>query len=200
MKVLSGSLGVFVKAELFWLKRVMQHATENSEKLKKEHGSASILEMFPEKNDTNEDDEMDEPYTQDWGLSPNIKNDSDNDEVYGSAITLNRSKNKEPIRPGDVIAYHSHIFVAGDKRGLREARVLSVNANGNPILKLSNGDSLPKDTQIKRIKIMRYGKLEDHNGIFRPIGYFKLKTDLNANIVVETESQRVQNILNEKIF
>ena len=37
---------------------------------------------------------------------------------------------------GDVITYHSHIYVPGDKSGLRKPAVLSVNARDNMILSL----------------------------------------------------------------
>lgn len=177
------------------MKRVLTHAKQRLQTLELE-GDA-VLDI-PSSNKIKNDfdiDELDEPYTQDWGGG----SDDDEDDIYASAITLEPSRKKEPIRPGDVISYYSHVFVSGDKRGLRTATVLSVDAKGDPVLKLSNGEYLPKDTQIKRIKIIMNGVLEDHKGIYRPIDYFKLRTNKNAKIVVETERQRLDKILKNKM-
>ena len=203
-KSLKSSLNVNLKAEILWLGRVLQNVRkmEEEEKEKKKNAKLSKLHdlvIYSDDDDdddtnVNESDELDEPYTQDWGEDDEYK-----DIKHASAMTLEPSKKKEPIRPGDVISYHSHVYVSGDKRGLREATVLSVNAKGNPILRLSNGDCLPKDTQIKRIKIVYKKKLVDHNGIFRPIDYFKLTTALHSNIQIQTESQRLQTIIEKNM-
>jgi len=195
---LSGSTDILLRAEIFLLEKILRLAKENASKLRREKDE-NALKAIEEKNEneTEIDDDLDEPYTQDWGSSSN--EDMSDDDMYASAVTLEPSRKKEPIRPGDVICYHSHMCVAGDKRGLRTTTVLSVDAKGDPILKLSNGEYLPKDTQIKRTQIMHRGIQEDHKGIFRPINYFKLKTNLNANIVIETETQRMSNILKKKM-
>ena len=209
-KTVRGSLDVMLKAELIWLKRILDHAKKYSQTLllsettnqegndSEEHLESGLVEIFPNEDVDGDDNhsELDEPYTQDWG---NPTSDTEEDDPYASAVTLAPSRKKEPIRPGDVISYHSHVYVSGDKRGLRTATVLSVNAKGDPILKLSNGECLPKNTQIKRVKIMVRGTLVDHKGIYRPIDFFKLKTDLNSNINVETEAQRVGKIVHTNL-
>jgi len=83
-------------------------------------------------------------------------------------------QSNEPIRPGDVIEYYSPIFVAGDARGLRQATVLSTDPHDDMPLVLSNGEGLPTNTKVKRIKVNEGGDLLDHSGIFRPIYRFKL--------------------------
>ena len=87
------------------------------------------------------------------------------------------SKKNEPIRPGDMMQHWDPIFVSGDKRGLKEASVLSVNRKRYPMLILSTGDALPPNTNVKRLKVMRRNKLEDHPfGIFRHVTEFKSHT------------------------
>jgi len=109
---------------------------------------------------------LDEPYTQDLGLL--------SDDDYLPSFALEGEKAKEPIRPGDVVEYYSHVYVAGDKRGRRIAKVLSVDPERSPILVLDNGECIPSDTQIRRTKVMIGGTLRAHSGIYRPIENFKL--------------------------
>ena len=111
-------------------------------------------------------DELDVPYTQ------AITFDPDDFGIGGSDDEEEQSN--EPIRPGDVIEYYSPIFVAGDARGLRQATVLSTDPNDDMPLVLSNGEGLPTNTKVKRIKVNEGGDLLDHSGIFRPIYRFKL--------------------------
>ena len=109
---------------------------------------------------------LDEPYTQDLGLL--------SDDDYLPSFPLEGEKAKEPIRPGDVVEYYSHVYVAGDKRGRRIAKVLSVDPERSPILVLDNGECIPSDTQIRRTKVMVGGTLRAHSGMYRPIDNFKL--------------------------
>lgn len=64
------------------------------------------------------------------------------------------ARKNEPIRPGDVILYFDPIFPAGDKRGRREATVISVDPRRKPVLVLSNSAVLQDSTQVCRTKIM----------------------------------------------
>eukprot|EP00804_Cyclotella_cryptica_P029841 CCRYP_010751-RA/>CCRYP_010751-RA protein AED:0.07 eAED:0.06 QI:553/0/0.5/1/1/1/2/0/709 len=108
-----------------------------------------------------DDEFLDAPYTQAINFDPDINN-------------LDDGISNEPIRPGDVIEYYSPIFVVGDKRGLRQATVLYVDPKADVILRLSNGECLPEDTRVKRIKVIDGNDLVDHPGIYRPIETFKL--------------------------
>jgi hypothetical protein len=86
-------------------------------------------------------------------------------------------QSKEPIQPGDVIQYYSPIFVAGDPQGLRETIVLLVDpANKIYPLVLCNGEGLPINYKVKRIKVIQRSnnQLVDHPGIFWSIDRFKL--------------------------
>ena len=74
------------------------------------------------------------------------------DDASSSIYTCERKN--EPIRPGDCLLYYSPVFAAGDKRGKREATVISVDPKRNPILMLSNSEHLPENTQVCRVKIM----------------------------------------------
>ena len=119
-----------------------------------------------------EDDDhepMDIPYTQVLGL------ESDDDYLPPPVLDPENIKSKEPIRPGDVIEYSSFLFVAGDKRGHRVARVISVDPKRDPALVLDTGDVLSNDTRIRRIKVLVGEKLRAHAGVSRPIQSFVLE-------------------------
>ena len=123
-------------------------------------------------SDDEDDDEhelLDIPYTQALGL------ESDDDYLPPPMLDPENAKSKEPIRPGDVIEYSSFLFVAGDKRGHREATVISVDPNREPVLVLDNGEVLPSDSTIRRTKILLGGKLRAHSGVSRPIQNFVLE-------------------------
>ena len=123
-------------------------------------------------SDDEDDDEhelLDIPYTQALGL------ESDDDYLPPPMLDPENAKSKEPIRPGDVIEYSSFLFVAGDKRGHREATVISVDPNREPVLVLDNGEVLPSDSTIRRTKILLGGKLCAHSGVSRPIQNFVLE-------------------------
>ncbi|KAL7509978.1 hypothetical protein ACHAXN_009295 [Cyclotella atomus] len=118
--------------------------------------------MFEEEEEEPVDEEFfDCPYTQAMNFDPDSNN-------------LDDEVSNEPMRSGDVIEYYSPMFVVGDKRGLRQATVLAVSPDADVILNLSNGECLPEDTRVKRIKVMDGDELFDHPGIYRPIETFKL--------------------------
>ena len=119
--------------------------------------------------DDDDHEPMDIPYTQALGL------ESDDDYLPPPVLDPDNIKSKEPIRPGDVIEYSSFLFVAGDKRGHREARVISVDPKRDPALVLDNGDVLPNDTRIRRIKVLVGDRLHAHAGVSRPIQSFVLE-------------------------
>eukprot|EP00562_Extubocellulus_spinifer_P018023 CAMPEP_0178592068 /NCGR_PEP_ID=MMETSP0697-20121206/29146_1 /TAXON_ID=265572 /ORGANISM="Extubocellulus spinifer, Strain CCMP396" /LENGTH=934 /DNA_ID=CAMNT_0020229013 /DNA_START=32 /DNA_END=2837 /DNA_ORIENTATION=+ len=135
---------------------------------RKKLDAAAILVHHSEESDVDNASDcepLDEPYTQDLGLL--------SDDDYLPSFALEGEK-ANPIRPGDVVEYYSHVYVAGDKRGRRIAKVLSVDPERSPILVLDNGECIPSDTQIRRTKVMIGGTLRAHSGIYRPIENFKL--------------------------
>uniref|UniRef100_A0A7S2KP02 Uncharacterized protein n=1 Tax=Leptocylindrus danicus TaxID=163516 RepID=A0A7S2KP02_9STRA len=197
-----------VRVEILFLGQVLALAqqTERDDRLQEEEYRRERIEIQEEHrkkeqqhtntstSDGNDDDDgsLEEPYSQ-------TINEDEEDRMYGyfnSATT----KSNEPIRVGDWITYFSHVFAAGDKRGRRVAEVLEVNPRGNPVLRLDNGEFLPKDTQVKRIKVIKRKKLEDHPfGIFRPISGFKLRTMARKDPAGKTESERLGNIIQKNL-
>ena len=151
--------------------------TDRSSKGRVSFGGISVHDDGDGENDADgSDDEGDDehelldiPYTQALGL------ESDDDYLPPPMLDPENAKSKEPIRPGDVIEYSSFLFVAGDKRGHREATVISVDPNREPVLVLDNGEVLPSDSTIRRTKVLLGGKLRAHSGVSRPIQNFVLE-------------------------
>ena len=109
-------------------------------------------------------------------------------------------KKKEKLRPGDVIGYHHIIYCAGDPRGKVTATVLATNPDGHPMLRLDNGQVLPADHQIKRIKIMeKGGQLLTHKGRFRSINMFKMKRRELKGVHNNREQARVNEIIDRNL-
>ncbi|GKY96505.1 hypothetical protein MPSEU_000610100 [Mayamaea pseudoterrestris] len=106
------------------------------------------------------DSELELPYEQDLGQS--------------YCVDLNESSN-EPLRPGDVIQYCSPMYVAGRPEGRCVAQVWNTDPKRQFPLVLSNGEFLPSDHQVKRIKELLKGELVQHPGMFRPIQNFRMK-------------------------
>jgi hypothetical protein len=123
----------------------------------------NILQECSDQEDMDDMDDLDIPYTQ------AITFDPDEFRMDEEGIS------NEPIRPGDVIEYYSPIYVAGDPRGLRRATVLSIDPKDSMPLVLSNGEGLPKNIKVKRVKVVSGDDLLDHPGIFRLICMFKLR-------------------------
>ena len=77
---------------------------------------------------------------------------SEDEEPYAldhssfSASSITFDQNCEPMKPGDVLLYYTHLYPAGDERGRREATVIDIDPKGKPILTLSNSECLPDDT------------------------------------------------------
>ena len=150
---------------------------------KKKNGAESRNVQFEVLDNTDDDDDDDDNNSNDG-------DDDDNDEMdeldmpYTQAITFDpddfdmdeeEERSNEPIRPGDVIEYYSPIYVAGDPRGLRQSTVLAVDPkdDSSPLV-LDNGEGLPTNTKVKRIKVKSGDDLLEHPGIFRPIYKFRL--------------------------
>lgn len=130
--------------------------------------------------DGSADDESDleVPYSQDLGDQPRRRrrpSNSDSDKEDGNT----RRKAKEPLRPGDVIAYFSPAFVYGDPRAYRVAQVIRTQAGARDgCLDLDNAEYLEADTWIKRVGEYdkRSGKLYKHPGVQREIRDFRIQT------------------------
>ncbi len=151
--------------------------------------------------------ELEEPYTQAPAFPLPYGEDSD-DDMMNFRIKTSKQSN-EPIRPGDVLEYYNPIFVMGSAQGHRIATVLSIDPKkkDNP-LQLSNGEILPLDTEVKRIKTMERIRnsdtravervIVDHPGIYRKIEEFRLiKMNQPAGLNVETEQMRITKILRD---
>ncbi len=77
-------------------------------------------------------------------------------------------KSNEPINPGDVIFYFHPAFVSNTKQAERSATVMEVDPEKDIPLRLSNNDCLEPMKEVKRIKVMNCGVIQDHpRGIFR---------------------------------
>ena len=141
--------------------------------------------------DNDEMEDLEIPYTQAITFDP---------DDFGGLSSEDETSN-EPIRPGDVIEYYSPIFVAGDRRGLRKATVMSVRPKGETPLILDNGEFLPNTTKVKRIRVMTDGELLDHPGIYRPIYRFKLVKmgTATAGDAIAMEANRFGNIMKKNL-
>lgn len=182
-------------AQIKYLQRLLNHAIERQNQFSQQQieSQQEHLSLEEEENDKTlavsskkvlSDDELDVPYTQDWG----------DGSGYHSTSKLGR---KEPLRPGDVITYRSHLFVAGDKRGERIATVIQVRPKEDPILRLDNNEVLLSTAQVKRIRVMKRGTLEEHpQGLYREIQEFKLqKAGPLPGYHKSTEAQRLGKVM-----
>lgn len=139
--------------------------------------SSNYLDVQEHSNDTDEeDDEMDDPYTQNTEIFRDLRVCEPLDSCTGRR---NKRKRSEPLRAGDVITYRSPIFISGDKRGVRVTTVLEISPKSYPLVVLNNREVLSNEMQIKRVKIVsgkKKLKVEDHStlGVYRPVEEFKL--------------------------
>jgi len=179
---------VDICAEQLYLQRVLDYSINKFEEIEKEEKQQNILlsQVTVSSQQTVENKEVE---------AEGVISGSSDDESF----TLSKHKS-ELIRCGDVISYYSPIFVFGNSRGLRRATILAVDPKADSVLKLSNGDILPKDTPVKRVEIMYRGKLRDYDeGKFKEIESYKLRKDLNkrgSNISeVNEEVERLRHIV-----
>ena len=83
---------------------------------------------------------------------------------------------QETIQSGDGIEYYHPLFVAGDPHALRTGFVTAVCPSNDLPLVISNGDLLPKDIKVKRVKTVERGVIVDCvNGCYRPVENYALK-------------------------
>jgi hypothetical protein len=129
-------------------------ANHNNSNKRASFASATSHNMLSDYDGDDESD-MEIPYTQDLGLP---------DQVTALKAFTKEECSKEPLRPGDVITYNHPAYVAGTRQALRVARVIATNPRIEVPLELDNGDCLPKDTWIRRIKEFKKGSFVDHPG------------------------------------
>ena len=113
-------------------------------------------------------------------------------------------KNKEPLRPGDVIQYFSPIYCAGDPRGLRTATVISTDPfSKGYMIRLDNTEMVPNEHMVKRIKVVEKGKLYEHPGFYRQINRFVIKkrelVDVDRKQLFLKQSEQVGKIVDRNI-
>ena len=159
---------VDLKIEELFLRCALQKSLAEGEHEKKFH--AKIDE--PRQEETSVTDEGKKRAGNDA-----VENDDD-DEVGVSRMTRGRTSMKETterLRVGDQIAFYKQQGVAGDERNLCEATILYINpAEKHPVTIDDTFTWLGQDHQVKRTKKYSRGKLNDHNGQFRPINQYIL--------------------------
>lgn len=111
------------------------------------------------------DDSESEAYTKNTGTT--------SESEWVEALEIDVRENVEPLRPGDVILYTHPAVVAGSRNSSRVTQILSTDPDLGMPLSLRNGELLPADTYVRRIKEYKYGRLNDHDGISRPIENFR---------------------------
>jgi hypothetical protein len=107
------------------------------------------------------------PYAQNLGLQQDTR-------VIITSRLSGASK-KEPLRPGDVIQYSNPIFVAGTAHALRVTQVIATDPTCDIPLQLQNGEILPPDCLVQRVREWRRGRLYRHCGISRCIEDFRFE-------------------------
>ena len=109
---------------------------------------------------------------------------------------------KEKLRAGDVIEYTNTQFVAGNKEGYRRTKILAIRNDAEYKLVLENGELLPKEHWVRRIRRLVRGQLVPYNGIRRaiqdtPLQYCKHPVTMDAGI--RQEVKRVGDILDANV-
>jgi hypothetical protein len=129
--------------------------------------------------------------------------DDDDDDAMEQDLLLSptqRSHNKEPLRDGDVICYDPPVGVAGRKEFLMQATILGIHAQNRTFpLILNNGENLPRDHAVKRLRKRYRGTLvQNQKATFKAISKYKLATcgTTNALAGIQRQAARMAHILN----
>jgi hypothetical protein len=148
------------------------------------------------------------------------ENDSDLDIPYetgheqgqqGAVFRATAQRQREPLRPGDVICYNHPAFVAGTDQAYRRTLVVATTtaatrsssgcAGLHPddafLLTLDNGECIPAHCVVKRVGEYRKGQLYRHQGVPRPITHFVIKTA--ALSPAERERLSGQGLLQQRL-
>lgn len=116
---------------------------------------------------SNPTQDMEVPYAQNLGI--------EGDENLLMACALSDCP-KEPLNPGDVVHYFHPAFAAGSDLSVRVTQVIATDPSKVDFpLELDNGDLIPRDTRMRRLKEYDNGKLYNHPGIFRDLETFRMK-------------------------
>jgi hypothetical protein len=149
---------VFVKAGYIYLNRILKAAKE-----------IDSIPMPPKADNDEGNCDFETPD------EINLKLTSTSTYPHGRGMPNFSDKVHEPLRPGDVIQYYCPIFCAGDRRGLRNATVLSTDPSSTgSMIRLDNTEMIPNETHVKRIKVIENGKLYAHDGVYRAINRYAL--------------------------
>jgi hypothetical protein len=138
--------------------------------------------------------EMEVPYAINLGIA--------GDENLLMACALS-DRQKEPLNPGDVIHYFHPAFAAGSELSIRVTQVISTDPSKRDFpLELDNGELIPRETRMRRLKEYDNGKLYNHPGIFRDLENFRMKKrTLSAaeRKMLSNERQKVMDLLNDVV-
>ncbi len=97
----------------------------------------------------------------------------DEEDWYNTYCSTELKKSNEPNNPGDVVFYYHPISICGSKEAERTAPVMEVHPENDIPLWLSNNECLGPMIEVKWIKVMNCGVLQNHpKGIFRHICEF----------------------------
>ena len=156
--------------------------TDTLEKLSLDRNFKTVKEI--EKKEKQGDNKLDELYTQ--ALS------NDSDEVFNQNVWVydSRKSTSELMSPGDILKYYNTMtFVVFEK-----TKEISVDPNHNPIVILDNGECIPSDTEVKRVKVLVDGVLKEHTGIFRSLDKFKLSKIWPLTTSVEDDQGMLKEV------
>lgn len=170
-------------ATYLYLERIRKAA----KKLQENH---EILSEDDRNDHFQDESDLDDPYDENLGLDG---------EFHRQDFS---EKKIEPLRPGDVIQYTCPIFVFGDRRGRRQATVLSTDPHREPMLVLDTGEFLPENCIIQRIQVLEKGKLHSHRGCARRLEKFILKKqalegDFSVRTGIKGEVERIGRIVDK---
>jgi hypothetical protein len=136
--------------------------------------------------------EMEVPYAINLGIA--------GDENLLMACALS-DRPKEPLNPGDVIHYFHPAFAAGSELSIRVTQVISTDPSKRDFpLELDNGELIPRETRMRRLKEYDNGKLYNHPGIFRDLENFRMKKrSLSASErkILPNERQKIMDLLDD---
>ena len=96
-------------------------------------------------------------------------------------------RQKEPLRPGDIVEYENTMIFAAGSKGPSTARVVATTPGAKFPLKLNTGDYLYDSVRVRRTHEFIKGELYKHAGYWKPISEFRLRNrvlmvrDANAN-------------------
>lgn len=118
----------------------------------------------------------------DDGSSSSSSTSSSNGGGYESVPDSRLPRQREGLRPGDVITYQlSAVYVAGSNKGHRRAVVLATDPTHPSFpVALDNGDCLPLSTAVRRVAEYRGGHLHRHPGRTRPLSEFRMAVRTNG--------------------